>query len=152
MLPLALILSFLASPPVVQARIDAALYVSAVAWGHDPALYRGLAEVESGCEANPRRYGRLQRWGNPPLGRRWSIVGLMQLPAGKVGMGGIGRIPDGELLILLPELAAWYGAGHLAGWRRACGAQRQWDCYNRGWDGRTAGTWGRQVKNAARRK
>lgn len=129
---LALLASLLLSAVDAPARIDAALYVSAVVWGHDPAEFEALAWCESKLETNPRRYGTGKRWGYPPLGKRWKICGLLQLHGGKAGKG-TGVLPRCELQILLPELAAWYGAAHLAGWRRACGKARQWDCFNRGW-------------------
>lgn len=143
MLILALLL--LLSP----ARVEAALYVSAVAWGHDPIEFGALAWCESKKEVNPRRYGTGKRWGNPQLGKRWNICGLMQLPNGGGGKGAIGELPRCELQILSPEIAAWYGAGHLAGWKRACGSVRQYDCYNRGGGGMTEGTWGECVHNRA---
>jgi len=147
---LALLLSLLLSPAWEAPRIEAALYVSALAWGHDPSELRGLAWCESKRVVNPKRYGTLERWGYPPVGRQWNICGLMQLPNGKRGMGRIGLLPACELQILVPSLAAWYGAGHLDGWRRACGRERQFDCYNRGGAGMTAGTWGECVRRAAR--
>jgi len=151
-----LLLAILLSPAHEPARIEASLYVSAVAWGHSPAEFRGLAWCESKMQVNPHRYDnpKYPRWGNPPHGRRWNICGYMQLPNGGGGKGPAKRLPTCELQILFPSLAIWFGGAHLAGWKRACGKARQWDCYNQGGSGMTQGTWGecvhRRTKAAVR--
>lgn len=135
---LAYLLTLAFAPAHEQARLDTALEVAAEAWGLDPAGFRSLAWVESNLQVNPRRYGSREPWGDPPLGRRWKICGLLQL-AGGFGIQGQPRnvrVPHCGLLVLGPWLPAWYGAAHLAGWRRACGSRRQYECYNAGFPGR----------------
>lgn len=132
---LTLLLALALAPDWEPVRIEASLYVSARAWGHDPALFRGLAIVESRLEANPRRYGRLQRWGRTRTAttRPWRYLGLMQTreyPA--CPMGSKAPFPPGELLTTWPSLSAWYGAAHLTGWARACGKELKLCGYNTG--------------------
>ena len=147
------LLALLLSPACEPARIEAAIYASALAWGHDPATFRGLAVVESGLEANPRRYGTGKRWGNPPHGRRWRICGLYQL---RGGMSGAGKpdwqIPPCEILVRSPVLSAWYGAAHLDGWRRACGRKAMFNAYNRGTCTGGDGSFTTAVVKAAKRR
>ena len=134
-------------------RLDVSTEVSGAAWGIDPALLRGLALVESSHEYNPKRYGTRERWGNPPLGRRWNYCGLMQLRGGGQPMGCSPRVkfPPCELLVVSPELSVWYACVHLVGWRRQCG-DRWFDCYNAGSPGKTNdGSFGREVRRHARR-
>jgi hypothetical protein len=133
------------------ARLDVAFAVSAAAWNHNRIQLEALAWCESKLDPNPRRYGTKQRWGYPPLGRRWNICGIMQLSNGIEGKR-MGLLPRCELQILFPELAVWYGAQHLAGWKTACGRYRQWDCYNQGGAGLTQGDWGKCVLNAAKKR
>jgi hypothetical protein len=130
-----LLLALLLSQPWEPARIEASLYVAAVAWGHDPAEFRALAEVESGMEANPRRYGKRERWGRSRTAttRPWRYLGLLQtreFPARP--MGSDSPFPAGELLTMFPSLSAWYGAAHLAGWRETCGERLMYCGYNTG--------------------
>jgi len=135
-------------------RVEASLHLSALAWGHDPATFRALAEVESRLDPDPKRYGKAERWGNPPERRRWRYVGLMQTqhyPACPCGQDG--PFPPGEWL-LAPELSAWYGAAHLAGWVQRCGKGRALEAYNRGnrgCRGETDGSFAAAVMAARRR-
>lgn len=120
-------------------RVEVSLYVAAVAWGHDPATFRGLAKVEAGpgLETNPRRAASIdpkrRRWG--PIATAttypWRICSLLQLRGGLSGAGGF-VMPSCVALVTIPELAAWYGARHLDGWRKACGPVRMYEAYNRG--------------------
>jgi len=120
----------------VPRRLRVAAHVAGAAWGHDPALLLGLAWVESEHEANPRRYGTGKRYGPPPLGKRWKICGLMQIHGGARPMGTREpvRFPPCEILVLLPEVSLWFGAMHLAGWKRALGTQLYVEGYNKGFN------------------
>jgi len=118
------------------ARAEAALYVSAVAWGHDPAMFAALAEVESTTQINPPRSGDPQhrRWGRCATARTypWRYKGLLQTreyPAKPEGSKQ--PFPPGELL-MWPEASAWVGAIHLAGYERKCGKARKYEGYHSG--------------------
>jgi hypothetical protein len=157
MIPGLLITLALLSQVPQEARILTALEFSAYAWGHDPALLKGLAYVESTMQANPPRHGRNgKRWGDGPGRARWRYCGLMQTrhyPGVTAGPDSV-PFPPGELLVAFPELSAWYGAIHLAGWRSWCGRRLQFEAYNKGWKGcrgETEGTFTKAVKRAARR-
>ena len=132
---LILFLALMLSPAHESARIEASLYVSAVALGHDPAEFRALAWCESELEVNPHRYGRLQRWGRKRTAatRPWRYLGLLQTreyPA--CPMGSTSPFPAGELLTMFPSLSAWFGSMHLAGWERTCGTSLKYCGYNTG--------------------
>jgi hypothetical protein len=122
---------------VLDPHREAVAYrVAGAAWGIEPEVLEALAWVESSGERNPRRYGTRERWGDPPLGRRWRICGLMQLHGGGRPMGTREpvRFPPCAVLVVSPELSVWYAAMHLSGWRRACG--RRWlECWNKGYPG-----------------
>ena len=150
-----LLLALLLSQPWEPPRIEAALYVAAKAWGHDPAMFRGLAEVESGLEANPRRTKRIdplmRRWG-PKKTRTtypWRLCSLLQLRGGLSASDG-GTIPPCEALVLFPSLASWWGARHLAGYREQCGDERQYAGYHTGSCGKP-GSFTAKVRRLARR-
>ena len=134
---LALLLTLALSPGYEQARLDLSLEVAARAWSLDPVGFRSLAWVESNLQVNPKRYSTREPWGDPPLGRRWRICGLLQLAGGQgiQGQPRKVRVPDCGLLVLGPWLPAWYGAAHLAGWRKSCGERRMYECYNAGFRG-----------------
>jgi hypothetical protein len=129
---IALLLALSLAPAWHSCRVDVAIRASAAAWELDADTMRGIAWVESGWQANAPRYGTREPWGEPPHGRKWRYCGLWQLQGGAPVWADDGpRIPGCLVLVMFPVVAVWYGAAHLAAWKRHCPA-RYVQAWNRG--------------------